>query len=379
MAAGLLAAAPAQAGGSCHQQLPRNAVVTSSDVVGGLVLPEGITSFDHKLYIGTYNVISPSDSRIFVLDPDTGTLLNTIGGKPGEELVSAGALLGLTIDKRTGDLYAGNNFTGELVRIKNPGGKHPKVSLYAQLPAGAGPEDLNFNGNGVLYSSDSNLGVVWAVYSNGSYEEVIGPSGSGAQHSDNGLFNAFGITGLAPNGIVFSADYRTLYVANTYQDSIIAFDVDRNGHVSSDGRIWAQNINDDLQQYPSGFDVLVFGTTHLGASANTPINGPDGLALDEDGNVWAASILGDNLTVLNGRNGHVIRTVGKSAATQGGLLNMPAGMTFIDNEVYNTNLGLFADGSTHNVNGTDFTNAALPWTVTRQYAGVEGAGGNGNQ
>jgi sugar lactone lactonase YvrE len=85
--------------------------------------------------------------------------------------------------------------------------------------------------------------------------------------------------------------------------------------------------------------------TRIGFSASTPVNGPDGLALDEDGNIWVASILGDNLTVLDPNDGHVIRTVGSSAESSKGLLKMPAGMTFIGQDVYNTNLGLFADGT----------------------------------
>jgi hypothetical protein len=48
--------------------------------------------------------VNPTTSRIFVFNT-SGRLLNEIGGNPGEELVGNGALLGLTIDKQTGDLY----------------------------------------------------------------------------------------------------------------------------------------------------------------------------------------------------------------------------------------------------------------------------------
>jgi sugar lactone lactonase YvrE len=351
----------------------RNAVFASSAQLSQLILPEGITSRADHLYVGTYNVFAPQDSRIFVFQAQTGKLLNTIGGNPGEELISAGALLGLTIDRATGDLYAANNFTGEIVRVQSPESAHPRVSLFGTLPqAGAGPEDLNFGPAGRLYSSDSNLGLVWSFDPAGGDAILeIGPSGSGARHSDNGLF-ASAVGGLSPNGIVFSADNRRLFVANTYADSINVFDVGADGHVDSDGRLFAQNVNHDLIDYPTGFEGVILPDTRYGASAATALNGPDGLALDEDGNIWAASIFGDNLTVIDSNDGHVLRTVGSSAtfASAPGLLNSPAGMTFVGREVYNTNLGIFTDGSNGNAN--------LPFTVTRQAAGVKGFGGNGN-
>jgi sugar lactone lactonase YvrE len=343
-------------------------VIASSTQIPNLVLPEGITSSRDHLYVGTYNVFTPGASRVFVLNTK-GELINEIGGEPGQELVASGALLGLTIDKRTGDLYVAANSNSQILRIQNPD-HDAKVTLYAQLPAGAGPEDLNFGPDGRLYSSDSNLGLVWSVaYGGGKPVIEIGPSGSGARHSDKGLF-ASALQGLSPNGIVFSADWRHFFVANTYQDSIVVFDVNASGRISSDGRPFAKFPNPDLELYPNNFTGLFGPNTRLGFSASTPVNGPDGLALDAEGNLWVASILGDNLAVLDPKDGHVIRTLGSSAESSNGFLNMPAGMTFIGSRVYNANLGLFADGT----NG----NPLLPFTVTSQDAFTTGFGGNGN-
>jgi len=97
-------------------------------------------------------------------------------------------------------------------------------------------------------------------------------------------------------------------------------------------------------------------------TAGTPLNGPDGLALDEQGHLWVASVFGDNLTELDPKTGAILGTVGSSAVTQHGLLNTPASLTFLDHNILATNLGLFTQ----------------PWGVAEYPVGVGGAGGNGN-
>jgi hypothetical protein len=140
------------------------------------------------------------------------------------------------------------------------------------------------------------------------------------------------------------------------------------GQVTGPGHIFAQHINDDLEEYPTGFDALVQPDTKFGASATTPLNGPDGLALDSQGRIWVADALGDNLTVLS-PSGDVIAMYGTSAVTQHGILNNPAGMTFVGTRVYCSNMGIFTG-----LAGTP----NLPFRIASFDAGVLGAGGNGN-
>jgi SMP-30/Gluconolactonase/LRE-like region len=347
-----------------------------------LQYPEGITSWNGVVYTATYNVVNPSDSRIFAYSASTGQLLNTIGGNSGQSLVSAGALLGLTINTSTGDLYAAANFTGQILRIHNPTSPNAQVSVYATVPSGGGPEDLVFYKDGTLLSSDSNLGVIYAIPpGGGKVITLIGPPSSGALNSDNGLFFSGNsctgsVAGLSPNGIVFSKNWKTLYVANTWANSIIAFDVTNVTNMSNP-HIFAQNINYDLEEYPTGFKALLYrpaqkpscsSTAPYGTSAaSTPLNGPDGLALDTNGNIWVASNLGDNLTVLD-PNGNVVTTYGTSEVTQNGLLNQPSGMTFVGTTVYCSNLGIF----------TGLAGTISTFTLVAFNVGVNGAGGNGN-
>lgn len=287
-------------------------------------------------------------------------------------MISAGALLGLTINPATGDLYATANFTSQVLRIRRPHSTRPQVSVYAQRPAGTGPNGLACNAQGVLYVTDSNLGQVFAIPPGcGSAALIIGPAGSGAPIDSNHLFDS-PIAGLAPhaNGIAFSLAYRSLFIANLYADRIVAFDVNPEGQVIGNGRSFAEIRNPDLHLFPVNFEALIELDTQFGPSAGAPLNGPDGLALDHHGNLWVSTALGDNLVVIDSETGDVVRTVGSSAATPGGLLNTPASLTFVGDSVYVTTLGFFSDG-THG-------NPLLPWTVTRLHAGVAGAGGNGN-
>jgi sugar lactone lactonase YvrE len=140
--------------------------------------------------------------------------------------------------------------------------------------------------------------------------------------------------------------------------------------VVGNGRVFTELRNPDLHWYPINFEALIEPDTIIGPSAAAPLNGPDGLALDRQGNIWASAALGDDLVVIDSKTGSVIRTVGSSAATQSGLLNTPASITFVGSSVYVTNLGFFSNGQQGN--------PALPWTVVRLDAGVTGAGGNGN-
>jgi sugar lactone lactonase YvrE len=326
-----------------------------------LQFPEGITSWDNRVYVATFNVNAPTNSRIFIFNASNGHLLGTIGGQPGQELVSANILLGLTVNPSTGDLYVAANGAGEILRIQNPVvNASPRISVYATYPSGGGPEDLAFFKDGTLFASDSNLGAVYSIPPGGGKVNTVIPA-------SNPLISS-PVEGLSPNGLVFSQDWHTLYVANTYSDSISAFSVNDEGQVTDSGHLFAQNLNDDLEEYPTGFSALVLPDTKIGASASTPLNGPDGLALDSKGRIWVASNLGDNLTVLDSA-GKVVTTFGTSAVTQGGLLNQPSGMTFVGDTVYCSNLGIFTG-----LAGTP----NIPWRIVSFNAGVTGAGGNGN-
>ena len=343
-------------------------VFASSSTVPLLQFPEGLTSWKGKVYVATYNVNSGASNHILVFDAGTGTLLNTLGDLPGQQDISAGPINGLTINQTTGDLYAAANGIGYILRIQNPNSPNAQVSRFSHFPNNGGPEDMAWDKQGDLYASDSTLGLVYRIPQGGGNPTlVIGPAGSGAPVSDNGLLQS-PVAGISPNGMTFSADYRTLYIANTWADSIVAFDVNSQGQVTGNARIFAQNKNDDLEEYPTGFTGLLQSDTKIGPTASTWLNGPDGLALDNQGNVWVASNLGDNITELDS-TGHLIATYGTSAVTASGLLNQPASLTFVGSSLYATNMSIFTGLAGQPI---------LPFRVVSFNVGVSGAGGNGN-
>jgi len=318
-------------------------VFASSEQIPLLEYPEGIIAGNERVYVSTYNTPNPQDTRIFVFNYQ-GQLLNTLGDSPDEQKFFSrakfGGLLGLALDPKTDDLFAAANALGDILRIQNPNTPNPQISVYSTYPSSGGPEALAFNQFGTLYASDSNLGVVYTIPPGGGKPQpIIGPSGSDALINDEGLFQS-PVLGLSPNGIAFSRDYKTLYVANTFADRVIAFDVNDQGEVTGNPRIFAEFPNDDLEVFPTGFEGLIQPDTQVGSSASTPLNGPDGLSIDNQGRIWAPSVFGDNLTILS-PEGKVEAIYRSSAVTANGLLNAPTNVTFVGDQTLVTNLGLF--------------------------------------
>ena len=329
-------------------------VVVDSATTPGLAYPEGLTSFRGRLYIGTYQVAQANSSRIFVVEPGSGVVVNVLGAAPGQELIAAAPLLGLAVDPLTGDLFVGANGLGEVLRVHNPTKPDATVQVYAHLPSGAGPEDLTTDSSGVLWLTDSNLGNVYRVPSAEHVELVMGPAGSGAQVQDTAGLLGSPVAGLSPNGLAVSPDGSRLLLANTATDSILSVAL-AGGRAVGALRVFATNPTDAFDVFPYGFESLTDVRTTYGASANRPLNGPDGLRFDGSGHLWAADILGANLTELDGSTGAVIRTLGTSAASGTGSLSGPAGLAFMGGNVYTTNLSIFSDGSN--------PNKAVPFSV----------------
>ncbi len=86
-----------------------------------------------------------------------------------------------------------------------------------------------------------------------------------------------------PNGILLSPDEKTLYVNDTRGEYLIAFDIQRNGMLANK-RNFAKY--EGVQKTETG-----------------PVSGADGLAVDKDGRVYAATTIG--VQVFSPRGEHL--------------------------------------------------------------------------
>jgi sugar lactone lactonase YvrE len=101
----------------------------------------------------------------------------------------------------------------------------------------------------------------------------VDPDGSVCVAADDVVF---------PNGIVFSEDEKTLFVAETYRGQITAFDVNSNGSLGS-RRIWA-NFATSMPPLE-----IKLATRELALL-------PDGLTLDKEGCIWVADAKGNGIS-----------------------------------------------------------------------------------
>jgi gluconolactonase len=123
----------------------------------------------------------------------------------------------------------------------------------------SGPNDLIFNQHGELYFTD--------------------PRGSDAEHPignvfllhNDGRVEKFAGDFRFPNGITLSEDGKTLYLAETISNHILAFELDQNGHEKS---------------------RYIFASLQGGL-------GPDGMAFGQDGNLYVAHFGKGVIAVIN--------------------------------------------------------------------------------
>ena len=113
------------------------------------------------------------------------------------------------------------------------------------------PNDLVSDNNGNIYFTDSirNNGKVCFLGVNGEQQIV-------ARDLDY------------PNGLIMSFDQKTLYVAESYKNRILKIDLESPGKANE--------------------HIDVFAALPVNASGKREDNLPDGLALDQDGNLWVA-------------------------------------------------------------------------------------------
>jgi sugar lactone lactonase YvrE len=309
--------------------LPNTASGQPSSVEGLTVGPDG------NIYVPTFGFNATGalsgNATLYVLKPDGKVLRQvTIAN-------SSPHMLGLRFNPVNGFLLVLDFGAGKVLHVDPVTG----ASSVFMTPTigGSGLNALTFDKLGNAYISDSFNGIIWKVGPNGgtptiwSNSPLLGPG--------TGLTPPFGA-----NGVEFSNDGKTLFVANTAFHQIIQIPVNGDGSAGT-------------------ASVFITG-----------INAPDGIAIDRDGNIWICANQEDDIVVID-KTGKVIAKLGdfngfnKDGVARG--LLFPASLAFsLDRKtLYVSNLTLFlpfagalaAVDSAWTLEAKHFTVSAIPAVI----------------
>jgi sugar lactone lactonase YvrE len=266
----------------------------------GTAHPEGITvDAAGNVYVADFDVNRGAGPGQIVVFDHAGRLARVL-----DVAGSSNLLLGLDFH-RVGDRQV------ELLVIdfgaKNVLRVDPRTgasTLFATIPGGAaaGPNALAFDKLGNVYISDSFQGVIWQT----------GPTGGAVTSwAASPLLTTTGVPPFGANGLAFNHRLPTaLFVANTGNDTVVKIPV-----ASRTAEVFVNSIN-----------------------------GADGLAIDEDDNIWVVANQADEIVVVEPTMGRAIAKLGdfdglSSDGAPVGLL-FPASLYFHEGWVYVTNLSL---------------------------------------
>jgi DNA-binding beta-propeller fold protein YncE len=319
---GTLAAAPASAWNRGNVQVLTVLPDLIGQPPGTKSSVEGLTvGLDGNIYVSTFGFNSTPPGAIsgpavlFVISPNGKIVRQVpitcpIGPSPACPVSASAHMLGLRFNPVTKALWVLDFGAGMVLSVDPSTGNS---SLLAGPIAGSGLNALTFDAAGNGYVSDSFNGAIWKISSGGGTpstpwisDPLLGPG--------TGLTPPFGA-----NGVEFSNDGKTLFVANTAFHQIIQIPVTTSGGVLTPGK-------------PS---IFVTG-----------INAPDGIAIDSNDNIWICANQEDEIVVID-NTGKVIAKLGdfEGIDPKGivrGLL-FPASLAFSNDKsiLYVSNLTLF--------------------------------------
>lgn len=259
--------------------------------------PEGLAA-DQKgnIYVATFEF--SGTNLIHIFRATNGQLLDSI---PLPGVIP----LGLAFDT-LGNLYVADFDNGRVLRLSPPftHSSTPSAvfSVCGGRTAGCGLNAMTFDAAGDLYVSDSFGGNVF---------KIDLPAGIVSTFVTDDLLTpgSHGFPGFGANGLAFSSDGKTLFVANTADDRVLKVDV-------------------------ATKDVDTFAES---------INGADGILFDGNGQLWVAANQADEIVALNSKGRVVDRRgsfegIGTDGAVKG--LLFPASIVLSKGSLFVTNLAL---------------------------------------
>ena len=233
----------------------------------GGTLPEGLAVAPNgDVYVATFD----GSKKIFVFN-ENGGLLRTLTVN-----ASSGFLLGVGFHPHTGAFLVIDFGLGKVLNVDRP---RRAASDFIRRRWGTtrhGAQRANLRLSGKVYVSDSLTGAIWKS----------GRAGKGLTTPwvQNALLSTKGDPPFGANGLGFNKAQSILFVANTGNDTIVQIPV-------------------------SG------GTPGTPAIFVNSINGPDGLVLDSDDNLWVAANQSDEIVVID-KTGKVLAKLGDFEARE---------------------------------------------------------------
>ena len=283
VASGLVFAAAAYASGggpmAVHEAVPTSKIIRNSPKLNALIAPEAklekvATGFDWTegpmWHHGTLWFSDLSGNKMYSLAPDgkLKVLLNDAGGLKSFPAGDYGGSNAMVPYKNDTVLM---NRHGKRDIVELDSAMHEKVFLshYDGKPFNS-PNDLVFAPDGALYFTDPPYGFYDAQNPNKDLDKDPRHAlpFNGVYRYQNGKLTAVIKDLPRPNGLAFSPDGKTFYVANSVGPAVIyKYDVEPDGSVA-DRKIFADFSNVKGPGVPDGMKVDSLGDVWT--------SGPDG-------------------------------------------------------------------------------------------------------
>jgi sugar lactone lactonase YvrE len=304
----------------------RGEATTFARLPRGTGTPEGITVDENgNVYVTQFDLFDKFKfgiGQLFIFDRD-GRLVRQVsvhGSSP--------ALLGLDFNPTTHALLVIDFGQQQVLAVDDL--KTGAAHLFTKVPKpGAGLNALTFDSAGNVYISDSFGGTIWKT----------GPTGGAATAwVTDAKLTTVGKPPFGANGIAFNKAQTAMFVANTGDDTIVKIPV----------------VNGTADQQ----NITVFTNS---------INGADGLAIDEDDNIWVCANQSDEIVVVD-KTGKAIAKLGDFDGIRHGEphgLLFPASLVFTGDSVLVTNLALNTAAFGFNTVDTGWSQQVQTFTVAR--------------
>lgn len=240
---------------------------TRTPAIAGVVAADTPIEFIKEGFNGTEGPVAlPDGSLIFTETPAQRITRIAADGSTSTFLENSNGANGLGFTAN-GDLYAVQVANTRVGIIHPP--EHVKVlaDRYDGLPFGR-PNDLVVSRSGTVYFTDS--GVNRQPGQPAPTTQTAPPAVY--RITPQGVLQRLASDIARPNGIQLSPDEKTLYVANTAGEHVLAFDI------AADGSVGARRDFARLQGFRQ--------------TDNGPSSGADGLAVDAQGRLYVASTAG---------------------------------------------------------------------------------------